>query len=792
MGEWKRLFKKQGAFFLILIPAVIAGSIFWNRWNGDKKRTSEKIAEPAVEIPGNDTGEITLEESIKESEAESEKQGSLYIFPQTDSSLLTEEEKDELKNAALTEAGQAKKVYETVELLDGPSYVSNIKEFTKEQRREAAALLGRAGVVSVTEDTNMENYEKVEEFYAAYMEKRDAEVTVYEVKRDGLIGAVTFIYRDGRLQTYYVGIGWQEGGVPEIRDTLVSDIAEIRLTEKGYFIYTYEGEMAHSNLRQYWRVKPLSDKCRELTEKYVHELSYIDYNLLVTNWDSSNVGDILMPCMFGDIYRIDTGENLKTENGRIPAETYEKIMTTYFPVTKEELREKCGYDESSDSYEYEMMFASPYPPFGEVVDYSVNSANGTITLIVDGVWADYNSDLAFTNTILVQPFNDGTFRYLSNTIEQKELELPPIARVKKEVGQVEKGYDLPVDVGQRKESEDDCIKMMELIRSIYEEADKGKASNVVLSDETLLAMQDKLKETKNPVTTAGPYPRMQNFESADNFLRECMKGVSGSVVVYEIHSEGGIGRKEFRFDGANMYVLNTTAVWGKKSEPGIEDVSYTRIKEWKYTDKGWFCYQLCVPEYPEVTEVVDGSRMIRVKPMTKEMREVSEKCLLGLGYQGNNLLCSDWDTEHMEDLDYNGLYEYLYAMKYQEGVRAEDYPAGIPGEAFAELIMEYLPVTEKDLQKYAVYDGESQTYAWERPDCVGYAHSFFDTSVPEVTDIRENDDGTVTLTADAVCQMMLCDDAVITHELTVRFSEDGSFQYLGNRILNSKIENIRP
>lgn len=63
-----------------------------------------------------------------------------------------------------------------------------------------------------------------------------------------------------------------------------------------------------------------------------------------------------------------------------------------------------------------MIFASPYPPFGEVVDYSEN-IDGTITLIVDGVWADYNSDLAFTNTIVVEPFGDGTFRYLSNTIE---------------------------------------------------------------------------------------------------------------------------------------------------------------------------------------------------------------------------------------------------------------------------------------------------------------------------------------------------------------------------------------
>ena len=181
--------------------------------------------------------------------------------------------------------------------------------------------------------------------------------------------------------------------------------------------------IAYSSLRQYWRIKPLFDKCRELTAKYVYGLSYVNYNVLVTNWNSNNVEDILMPCMFEDIYRIYTGENLRTENWRIPADIYEKIMTTYFQVSIEQLREKCGYDEDSKSYEYEMIFASPYPPFGEVVDYSEN-ADGTITLIVDGVWADYNSDLAFTNTIVVQPFEDGTFRYLSNTIEQKELEVP--------------------------------------------------------------------------------------------------------------------------------------------------------------------------------------------------------------------------------------------------------------------------------------------------------------------------------------------------------------------------------
>ena len=432
MEDVKWLLKKYGFLMVLMVIIVIAGSIAWGKRGTEKN--AEEVWEPPVEIVSEQTampsgneeeiwGNNTVEERVEESESESEIETSLWYLPHAEECLITETEKNEIKDAALTAAEQAREVYKDIELIGESSYDSNIKEFTREQCREVVTLLGRAGYVSVTEDTNMENYEKVEDFYTAYLEKHDAMVTIFNVNRDGLIGAITFIYRNNELQTYYVGISWQESGIPEIKNTLVSDIAEINLTEKGYFIYAYKDFIAHSSLRQYWRIKPLSDKCRELTAKYVYGLSYVNYNVLVTNWDSNNVEDILMPCMFEDIYRIYTGENLKTEDWRIPADTYEKIMTTYFPVSIEQVRETCGYDENSNSYEYEMIFASPYPPFGEVVDYTENS-DGTISLVVDGVWADYNSDIAFTNRIVVQPFRDGTFRYLSNTIEQKELEVP--------------------------------------------------------------------------------------------------------------------------------------------------------------------------------------------------------------------------------------------------------------------------------------------------------------------------------------------------------------------------------
>lgn len=353
-------------------------------------------------------------------------ESSVSFLPQAEACLFTEAEKEALQNMALQAAEQVQEVYQTIEITEGSTYESNIKDFTQEQRKAVVKLLGKAGYVSVSEGCNMENSQEIETFYAAYLEKRDAMFTVFDVNRDGLIGMITLLYREDRLQTYYIGIGWQEGGVPSLKDTLVSDIAEINLTQKGYFIYTYQVVVAHTSACRYWRIKPLSDECRELTKKYISGLSYVNYNMLVTNWDSSNVEEILMVCMFEDIYRIDTGSNFYIKGDNIPAQLYEEIMTNYFPISKEQLRNCCRYDESRDCYPYEMISASPYAPFGEVVDYTKNS-DGTITLIVDGVWPDYNSDCAFTNQIVVQPFLDGTFRYLSNTIEEKELAIPSIA-----------------------------------------------------------------------------------------------------------------------------------------------------------------------------------------------------------------------------------------------------------------------------------------------------------------------------------------------------------------------------
>ena len=81
-------------------------------------------------------------------------------------------------------------------------------------------------------------------------------------------------------------------------------------------------------------------------------------------------------------------------------------------------------------------------------------------------------------------------------------------------------------------------------------------------------------------------------------------------------------------------------------------------------------------------------------------------------------------------------------------------------------------------------------YAWAPLGCGNYAPNFFGTSELKVWAVVVCGKGTVTLTVNAVCDMVICDDALITHDLTVKFKEDGSFQYLGNEIRKEDRNNV--
>ena len=331
-----------------------------------------------------------------------------------DDSLLSDDEMENVKVdiIGILQSDAIRKLYEDEDISDNSDLIYG-----------AVDILGSSGLICFADDTNMYNYQLFQSFYRNYTDGGGRDyICVYRVNRDASVTEMTFVYDDSRIQMIFNTAKFENHDWKFIA-TGIRDLKDMKLTQKGYFIYTYSNIIAHGGLKEYFRVSPLTDECRELTRKYVYGLSYVNYNMLVINWNESNASDILVPCMFDDIYRLYTGENLKPDGGWIDADKYESVMLSMFPVTVTELRDKCDYNSEKDSYRYHVILGKQYPPFGEVVDYAYND-DGTVTLIVDAVWADKGSDIAFRNTLTVKPEEDGTFKYMSNHIEKMECDIP--------------------------------------------------------------------------------------------------------------------------------------------------------------------------------------------------------------------------------------------------------------------------------------------------------------------------------------------------------------------------------
>lgn len=331
-----------------------------------------------------------------------------------DDSLLSDDEMENVKVdiIGILQSDAIRKLYEDEDISNNSDLIY-----------DAVDILGSSGLICFADDTNMYNYQVFQSFYRNYTDGGGRDyICVYRVNRDASVTEMTFVYDDSRIQMIFNTAKFENHDWKFIA-TGIRDLKDMKLTEKGYFIYTYSNIIAHGGLKEYFRVSPLTDECRELTRKYVYGLSYVNYNMLVIDWDESNASDILVPCMFDDIYRLYTGENLKPDGGWIDADKYESVMLSMFPVTVTELRDNCDYNSEKDSYRYHVILGKQYPPFGEVVDYAYND-DGTVTLIVDAVWADKGSDIAFRNTLTVKPEEDGTFKYMSNHIEKMECDIP--------------------------------------------------------------------------------------------------------------------------------------------------------------------------------------------------------------------------------------------------------------------------------------------------------------------------------------------------------------------------------
>ena len=253
----------------------------------------------------------------------------------------------------------------------------------------------------------------------------------------------------------------------------------------------------------------------------------------------------------------------------------------------------------------------------------------------------------------------------------------------------------------------------------------------------------------------------------------------GGFVKYDLHTKGGnvdVVRSYYKYENGNM----------KREVIGNYQAEY-----WNYTEEGylmfsgvWFSEEL----YVLTLSGAEEHTALRVQPLDETYRELSRKYLRPISFERNNMFIVDWSEEDFGDLNFYDMYDILYPKvngQYAPYVADDNLSVSavyqIPKEEFESVIMKYFNIDSETLQSKTIYDSENLTYEYkprgfEEVEYPEYPYS-------EVVGFTENNDGTITLTANVVFPYA-GDSKVYAHEVVVRPLEDGGVQYVSNRLVN--------
>ena len=304
-----------------------------------------------------------------------------------------------------------------------------------ETLRRIVARLGENGYVAVDSENqvDMAGAEQVIEFCKAVDEKKSALLTIIVIKDFGF-RKFDLKAEDGNVNIVRGYYQYDQDGCFQNRST-VSYPADIwQYTEEGYLLFegsyfsdeNYVLTLSDTPEHTALRVLPLDEKCRELNRKYILPVGYEQNNIFLTDWNEEDIGDLDFYDIFDNFYPILYGQSVPYVADeslavgvvyQIPEEIFENVIMTHFKVNKEELRRKTTYNPEKAAYEYRPrgFYEVEYPdiPYPEVVSYTENQ-DGTITLIVNAVYPNGNTSMAYSHKTVIRPLDGNCFQYVSN------------------------------------------------------------------------------------------------------------------------------------------------------------------------------------------------------------------------------------------------------------------------------------------------------------------------------------------------------------------------------------------
>lgn len=319
----------------------------------------------------------------------------------------------------------------------------------------------------------------------------------------------------------------------------------------------------------------------------------------------------------------------------------------------------------------------------------------------------------------------------------------------------------------------------ELYRDIYEEA---SAQNTLDHPETIAAIAERLGEHGYPASDTENRNRfnMVCWEQADAFCRQAKEGQHAFVTIFSVLENGGFIRFGLESADGSVTVNRSVLSW-KNGSPYVSYQNSYPACDWTYTEEGYLFFD----EYS--TEGYDGApgyTALRIKPLDGECRRLNEACIAPVGYGANNMFLLDWTEDEYNGLDFNDLFLRLYPVvlkampPYETTVDGATYC--VPEKTFEAVLLSCFTISRDTLRARVPYDSETGCYEYA-------SRGFYDASLspnlpyPEVVACTEHADKTLTLTVNAVYPKQHLSRA-FCHEVTVRPTEDGGFQYVSNHI----------
>ena len=341
----------------------------------------------------------------------------------------------------------------------------------------------------------------------------------------------------------------------------------------------------------------------------------------------------------------------------------------------------------------------------------------------------------------------------------------------------------------QEESEEDADEIISVCIDLYEKAEE---ENKLADLETIRSIVNRLGENGYSAVDSRNQINMTEPEKVVEFCEKVDAQEEAEITIFEISYLGGFVKYDLHTKDGNVDVVRSYYGY-ENGEIQKEVTGRYQAEYWNYTEEGylmfsgvWFSEEL----YVLTLSGAEEHTALRVQPLDETYRELSRKYLNPISFERNNMFIVDWSEEDFGDLNFYDMYDIFYPKvngQYAPYVADDNLSVSavyqIPKEEFESVIMKYFNIDSETLQSKTIYDSENLTYEYkprgfEEVEYPEYPYS-------EVVGFTENNDGTITLTANVVFPYA-GDSKVYAHEVVVRPLENGRVQYVSNRIIPSE------